>query len=141
MDARVKRRPARRVGEVVGLLTLLSFEAGQWNCRCACGAAVRKHASNLGTCAGDCGNRKLHPKPPRGGSSPTYGTAHYRVRRAKGVASSHTCLDCDDSATQWSYDHADPDEMMTPGGTPYSTKSQHYHARCTPCHGRFDALR
>ena len=60
------------------------------------------------------------------------------MRRDQGPASTHTCVDCAAPAAQWSYDHADPDEMYTPEGYAYSLKGDHYHPRCVPCHKAFD---
>ncbi len=67
-----------------------------------------------------------------------YGSAHERVRRAKGSASHWICTDCGTMANQWSYDHADPAESLDRRGIPYSGDPNHYEPRCTPCHKRFD---
>ncbi len=70
-----------------------------------------------------------------------YGAAHLRLRKAKGPAANHACVDCGGQAAHWSYDHRDPDELMRPGPRPYafSTKPEHYEPRCAACHPTFDA--
>lgn len=67
-----------------------------------------------------------------------YTAAHDRVRKAYGSARGHSCVDCNSSADGWSYDHGDPDERKTDAGIPYSTKLEHYQARCNPCHWKID---
>lgn len=67
----------------------------------------------------------------------TYSGAHIRVRLTKGRASDHACIDCLGSASQWSYDHLDPNERRGDGG-PYSIDPDHYQPRCGPCHKAFD---
>ena len=41
-------------------------------------------------------------------------------------------------AEQWSYDHEDPDEMVSPEGLPYSVDLARYKPLCCTCHWRFD---
>ena len=71
-----------------------------------------------------------------------YGAAHDRVRRARGSASLHRCIDCGDQAAHWSYDHADPNENLAHGHSAhpvaYSTDPAHYDPRCVRCHKAFD---
>lgn len=73
----------------------------------------------------------------------SYTGVHLRLRRELGPAGTRPCVDCGGSASEWSYDHEDPSELRgasVPGGRdlPYSTKHEHYQARCRPCHRRFD---
>lgn len=72
------------------------------------------------------------------GDTPSYNAAHLRVRQARGPARNHTCADCAGAARHWSYGHADPDELVTPEGLPYSADPSMYDPRCVPCHKRFD---
>ncbi|AYR03149.1 HNH endonuclease [Gordonia phage Octobien14] len=79
------------------------------------------------------------------GSNITYGSAHSRVTRHRGKASSHTC-ECGTQASDWAYNLSDPDELATkesdrsaPTGTRYSANPDHYTPMCRPCHRRFDA--
>lgn len=81
---------------------------------------------------------------PRGADNPhwagdriTYGGMHIRVRKTRGPASEHSCVDCARTASQWSYDRSDPNERMASEG-PYSTNVDHYVARCVPCHKKHD---
>ncbi len=57
--------------------------------------------------------------------------AHDRVRRARGPASDHTCIDCPAQAAEWSYDEA-------PGE--HSPRIEDYSPRCYSCHKRLDNL-
>jgi hypothetical protein len=77
------------------------------------------------------------------GSNISYTGAHLRVRSARGSAAQHSCVDCGETAAQWSYDHLDPDEIVGDGARPsaYSAKPEHYHPRCIPCHAAFDKAR
>lgn len=75
------------------------------------------------------------------GSEVGYTAAHDRVRKALGSASEKKCVDCGKPATGWSYDHLDPDERVgtdDPKQMPYSTKAEHYQARCDSCHWHID---
>lgn len=68
---------------------------------------------------------------------------HYRVAAVRGKASDQTC-GCGRPATEWAYDHADPEERwaVTPGrrehGARYSLTPDHYLPMCKPCHQRLD---
>lgn len=64
--------------------------------------------------------------------------AHDRVRSRRGPARTHPCIDCGLPAAHWSYDHADPKELIDERGNPMSADPNHYQARCVPCHKRFD---
>ena len=71
------------------------------------------------------------------GDDVTYVGAHCRVKRLRGSARDHTCIDCGRPAADWSYDHADPNEKHCAQG-PYSPDPDHYDPRCKRCHNRFD---
>jgi len=86
-----------------------------------------------------------HREPKRGpdrhnwkGDEITYRTAHGRIWKARGLASSHDCVDCGHQACDWSYDNADFNEKLTEKGLLYSTDPDHYDPRCKPCHASFD---
>jgi hypothetical protein len=71
--------------------------------------------------------------------TPCYRTAHQRVRNARGKAGEHACVNCGQSAAQWSYDGLDTDELTDPKtGCKYSTKTERYQARCHLCHVKAD---
>ena len=70
-----------------------------------------------------------------------YFGSHHRLIKARGSASTHKCADCGEPAREWSYDNLDPDErtQVAQGSTiRYSTKPEHYVARCARCHRNFD---
>lgn len=76
--------------------------------------------------------------PGWGGDDITYVSAHFRVRRTKGPASGYTCVQCGGKASEWAYDHQDPNEQIEKGKGPYSTKIDHYRPMCGRCHTRMD---
>lgn len=74
-----------------------------------------------------------------------YDAAHRRVRRERGPASQHSCIDCGKPAREWSYRGGDPAELISGSaerrehpGMPYSIKPEFYDPRCTSCHRIFD---
>lgn len=71
----------------------------------------------------------------------SYTGIHAALKRDRGPASLHACVDCGGTADAWSYDYADPDER-TAGPkdrfSPYSLNQDHYQPRCQDCHNRFD---
>lgn len=68
-----------------------------------------------------------------------YRAAH---QRQQSPAYLYDCVDCGAGAQEWSYDHADPDELYATDaanlGAPYSLDPGHYVPRCKPCHIRWD---
>jgi hypothetical protein len=66
-----------------------------------------------------------------------YNGAHVRVRRERGNATLHLCVDCGGLALEWSYDHSDLNELIEEGKR-YSADPQYYQPRCKPCHESFD---
>jgi hypothetical protein len=126
-------------GKRFGTLTVLHRDGRFWVCSCDCGG-TRKALSNALVQYGDintCGMAGRHLAPTCG-----YGAAHDRLRRLRGAASHHACVDCGRNASHWSYDHADADELLAYGlsANPisYSAKPEHYVPRCVPCHKRHD---
>lgn len=69
-----------------------------------------------------------------------YRAAHARIQRDRGFARDYMCVDCNRPADDWSYDHSDPDELVSQGGQPYSLDIMCYEPRCTPCHAVFDGV-
>ncbi|MGO8608877.1 hypothetical protein ACC848_38560, partial [Rhizobium johnstonii] len=79
---------------------------------------------------------------PNGGRSrvvedPGYSTIHERLKRTRGRAAEHACVDCGSQASQWSFCECTPE---------YSVKLDHgralrcttdlnaYEPRCRACH-------
>lgn len=75
--------------------------------------------------------------PNWAGDAVTYSGMHIRLRRVLGTPQQHGCVDCGAEAAHWSYDHADPAELIE-DGLPYSVKIGHYQPRCRSCHTKFD---
>lgn len=75
--------------------------------------------------------------PRWSGDNASYSAVHQRVRKAKGPASDHRCVDCGGRAEHWSYTQDDPNEMQSTFGA-YSTDAARYVPRCVRCHKRFD---
>lgn len=75
-----------------------------------------------------------------------YSTAHGRVVRRRGVASTHECVDCGGPAQQWSYNKRGEFEFtdLVRGfndrlyEVTFSGNPDDYDPRCRSCHGRFD---
>lgn len=122
-------------GQTFGELTAVQWAEGKWECQCACGG---KHyvpsAELLRGSTTSCGDRRIHRRIETVG----YSAAHDRVRSDRGLASDHSCTDCGRAASHWSYDHTDPDELISSAGLPYSVDPKHYSPRCVPCHKVFD---
>ncbi|WP_136057286.1 hypothetical protein [Microbacterium sp. K24] len=66
-----------------------------------------------------------------------YSGMHSRVRRQRGRARDHACIDCGGPASQWSYDRRDENARASAFG-PYSLDVAHYEPRCVRCHKEFD---
>lgn len=129
-------------GQRFGTLIAVVFTGNWWHCTCDCGAERKVRTSELKR-TGDgntCGLPGRHLNTTVG-----YGTAHTRVRTQRGPSTDYLCIDCGKQAQQWSYDHADPNELIseTRGteGIAYSTDPDRYDPRCISCHKRFDLKR
>lgn len=111
-----------------------------WRCWCDCGSMteVRGWMLRNGSTQ-SCGC--LHREAIRANRTddPTYGAVHTRLRVSRGSASGHPCADCGAPAEQWSYDHKDPDALVSDAGHPYSLDFAHYVPRCCSCHRTYDA--
>ena len=126
-------------GERFGSLTVTNERRGKcWVCVCDCGRirpVTRRELLRYPNPS--CGDRRTHARA----DVVSYGGAHDRLDRDHGLAKTHQCVDCNGPAAHWSYDHADPDELTSPEGYPYSLDAGHYEPRCSSCHARFDAAR
>ena len=128
-------------GERYGTLTVVEYVPGVklWRCRCDCGREREVRRRELRRFkASSCGD-PLHRRADVVG----YLGVHDRLRRDRGKAKEHQCVDCGNQAAHWSYNHDDPDELSGPQGTkgphyPYSLKPEHYAPRCKSCHVAFD---
>lgn len=76
------------------------------------------------------------------GNSATYNAAHLRVKKSRGSARKQYCVGCGGKAAHWSYDHADPRELVEELDGKYtivySADPSHYSPRCVSCHKKFD---
>jgi hypothetical protein len=132
-------------GQRFGTLVAQSFDSktSTWTMLCDCGNVRETRHWNLKQ-SGDhtaCGDFKAHP---RLWTKPSYRTAHARVKYAKGSAKECLCA-CGKQASQWAYNHNDPDEHFMVGASnnpiAYSMDPEYYFASCAPCHKRFDLAR
>lgn len=69
-----------------------------------------------------------------------YSAVHVRLRK---TPVDGPCAICGAIATEWAYDHADPNELIGVTGArnvkvAYSVNILHYFPVCIPCHRRFD---
>lgn len=151
-----------RAGQRFGRLVVLS-EAGRdkqgratWLCRCDCGTEKvipSRHLGSGSVVSCGCYNRETAAESgrksaykisgclsPRWKSSVSYSAAHQRVRAARGSAQNYCCADCGDWAKHWSYDLADPDELIE-NGLRYSLRIDRYVPRCVRCHSAHDNLK
>lgn len=72
------------------------------------------------------------------GDDAGYYAMHDRVKRSRGTAKQHQCVDCGTQAQHWSYNHTDPRERVAEHLGPYGLSGEHYSPRCVRCHKRFD---
>jgi hypothetical protein len=74
----------------------------------------------------------------------SYGGMHSRLEINKSSASTHECIDCGNTANDWTWNNTCPDVLYgvakkgRPSLNPYCLHLEHYEARCTPCHMVFD---
>ena len=72
---------------------------------------------------------------------PSVGGLHRRLARERGPAREQACIDCGGTAAEWSYNNADPAELIGEDHgvrLAYSLDVANYDPRCRPCHRRFD---
>lgn len=70
-----------------------------------------------------------------------YKAAHMRIRKERGRARDHQCVDCGGTAAQWSYNGGSEDELSgDSNGFPvvFSPNPSDYSPRCRQCHVNFD---
>lgn len=80
-----------------------------------------------------------HGDPNTGarGSGLNYTSIHRAVRSARGAARDQSCAHCGGRATQWSYNHLDPNEIRVPWEgrqVTVSTDPAFYDPLCSSCH-------
>ena len=118
----------------------------RWVCECQCGQETTVYTFALNAASTlSCGcliRDTLHARRGEHRTDrTTYRTAHKRVEAVRGKATAHRCTDCGTPATEWSYDHTDPQErvqVVRGFALTYSTKTEHYQPRCLPCHRTHD---
>lgn len=72
----------------------------------------------------------------------SYHAIHQKLRRIRGRASDYPCRRCGETAREWSYNGADPDERIglsrtgagRPISVPYSLDLSFYEPLCRHCH-------
>lgn len=66
---------------------------------------------------------------------PTYHGMHCRIKATNGSASNYTCVRCQGTAHDWSYNPGCAGEVVDPKtGFPYCYHVEHYEALCRSCH-------
>ena len=126
-------------GQRFGTLVVIERVDGFWRCRCDCGGQRLARAGDLNRDGASvtCGVPGRHLR-----GDVTYFTAHERVKRARGAAATRRCADCGGAASQWSYDHDDPDELVagdvSAHPVAYSVDPSRYSPRCVRCHKAYD---
>ena len=73
----------------------------------------------------------------------SYVTAHRWLKKQRGLAVLHTCIDCGQQAAEWSYTYdgeAHSDDHGEHMGKPWSPDPEQYEPRCHRCHKHFDML-
>jgi hypothetical protein len=136
-------------GRRVGRLTVVERHpentpkgGARWVCVCDCGASTVVRSRELVTGGTrSCGCLRVESTRGTGLANRRavvkYEAVHRRMRIADS-ARNHACVDCSAGAAEWSYDKADPDELIDALGRTYSLDQGHYVARCIPCHRRYD---
>ncbi|MEL7977398.1 hypothetical protein AAG589_16165 [Isoptericola sp. F-RaC21] len=136
------RRRRNLTGQRFGAVVVLDDPATPGGrtalCWCDCGRVVELYRDGLTTGRTlTCGDRWEHSRKP----VVTYADAHWRVKRERGPARAHLCVDCGRPAAHCSYDHTDPAELVEPryfGPAAYSLDVDCYEPRCASCHARVD---
>lgn len=114
----------------------------RWIVVCDCGNTTEKLAKNVKqgyskTC-GEHGRGKRELMTAVG-----YQAVHKRLHDFRGPARNFACVEegCNNPATQWSYDHTCPNEVIDWRGYPYSMDLGRYQPRCKSCHSLLDYAR
>lgn len=144
MTGRLINLAGKRYSKLVVLgLNLESRKDRQayWDCRCDCGSMTTVPGYRLRTGrTRSCGCLMIEIVSKRQERA-SYNAAHLRCKRDRGPVQVKACVDCGRPADDWSYNHDDPDELISPEGLPYSLSPSHYSPRCRSCHRRLDARR
>lgn len=128
-----------------------------WICQCSCGETIAAQANNLrsgNTQSCGCLIREISaarfavigrlPNRQKPDDEIAYTAAHDRVRRVKGSASSHKCVDCGDPAQDWSLSPDCPRRRRAGNGKNgnlyISPNPDDYDPRCKKCHARLDGF-
>lgn len=133
-------------GDRYGQLVVIDYAPGDSNgsrveVQCDCGnrkvLALRNLRSGATT---HCADRKSHPHYP---VDCEISTAHGRVVRTYGPASSHPCALCGKPGFDWSYRQNSPTERSQltgrDRGQVFSVDPEDYWVLCRAHHSRFDA--
>jgi hypothetical protein len=97
--------------------------------KCPPGCTCSRHAGG-GKCAPGCTcGRHTANTSTLGNDEITYQALHRRIRKLRGHASGHTCVDCPEPALDWSQVH----------GTDGTDLEKDFEPRCRSCHVRYDA--
>lgn len=103
------------------------------------GTRARRHGDPLKVIApSERQLRRGEDNPSWTGDEVSYVGVHQRVRKWRGVASTHKCADCGERAQQWSYNRAGGDRERHSEIGPYSISVDDYTPRCISCHKKFD---
>lgn len=70
-----------------------------------------------------------------------YGTVHSWLKRDRGPARNHPCVECGGLAEEWAYVGGAPDERTSELGCAYTPDLAYYVAKCVPCHRAADWVR
>ena len=72
------------------------------------------------------------------GDDAAYRTVHSRLVAERGPADGYQCVDCGGAASEWSYDHSDPNARLDERCGEFSVDLDRYEPRCRRCHFWFD---
>lgn len=147
------RKAIDLVGQEFGLLTVASraptrpgpSRHARWQCECECGVTtiVSSGALRSGR-TGSCGCQRGGPgvtRPRLPDHLLTYYAAHERVKRLRGPARTHRCVDCGEWARDWSLrnDAVTHLGVNKRGDTcRLSADPMDYEPRCRSCHKKYD---
>lgn len=110
-----------------------------------CGQSFYNSDRRTKTCSVNCGQTLAVEKSRQHYSTvtPKYKNVHRRLFANRGRAKEYRCQHCSGPASEWAYDHNDPNELyedwMGRGHlAPFSTSLDHYIPLCSSCHKKFD---
>lgn len=88
-----------------------------------------------------CRDMSGENNPKWRGDNIEYTALHNRLVVERGIPAEYQCARCPEQASEWAYDHQDPDERRNLVGRddgPFSLNLAHYMPLCVRCHRRFD---